>query len=287
MNEISTLVLKIGSFSNSVEMKKVLFPNSQSKYEYDLEKGGNVSNDNNDVEFNTHSSSDTIENDVAFSIVSEDSQDSNSDTDSDQEEEDDPDKLILAEEGLSKKLSKKVNKGIGIHNDHPIHSSPTSPNRKRKKKEPLGQLDENNNFTQGYQNSMVATRIRKVLGSSILDLRNSHDLTQRRRSYQKKNYDSDSDSDSSLEDSIRRLSQTDTTWFNGCGFKITLDTSIFFSQLIIAILGLVFCIIKLSTSDSCDVTQIYAPIFTAILGYFFASPLKNFQTETKKKLKKK
>lgn len=143
--------------------------------------------------------------------------------------------------------------------------------------------NEDNNLTQQYQNNMVATNIRKILGNSILDLRHTHELTQRRRASQNKKYDSDSDSDSTLEDSIRKIAETDTTWFQGCGFRMTLDTSIFFSQVLIALIALIFCIIKLSTSNSCDVTQIYAPIMTAILAYFFASPIKDLFKKNKKK----
>lgn len=142
------------------------------------------------------------------------------------------------------------------------------------------------NFEQQYRKNGIATSVKNVLGSSIMDLRNIHTYHQKKRANKKTTYDSDSDSESELEDSIRRLADMDTTWFHGCGFKITLDTSIFFSQFTIALIGLIFCIIKLWSSDSCDITQTYAPIFTAILGYFFASPLKEFYKKNKSNNKK-
>ena len=159
-----------------------------------------------------------------------------------------------------------------------LSSSGVSPSSSSSQTDPDSDLfnNNNNNFENQYRNNRVGSSVHKALGHSIMDLRNIHTISQRRRANTRKTYDSDSDSESDLEETIRKLAERDTTWFHGCGFKITLDTSIFFSQFTIAIIGLIFCIIKLASSDSCDVTQIYAPIFTAILGYFFASPLKEF-----------
>ena len=153
---------------------------------------------------------------------------------------------------------------------------------KRKKRRPIYKQDKGEDVE---SSDMVARSVKEVLGSSIMDLRNVHALRQRRHAEEKDDFESDSDSEASLEDSLRQLSQQDTTWFDGCGLHLTLDTSIFFSQILVTFLMLIFCIIKLISSDDCSVQGTYAPILTAILGYYFSKPLSNLKQKLKNKIK--
>lgn len=134
-------------------------------------------------------------------------------------------------------------------------------------------------------NDVVSRGVHNILGSSIMDLRHLHNLRQERKKQQKSSYDSDSDSENTLEESLSQLSNEDLTWFRGCGFHLTIDTSILFSQILIALILIIFCVFKLLSSDDCSVQGTYAPILTGIIGYFFSKPLSIFKNKIKTRFK--
>ncbi len=120
---------------------------------------------------------------------------------------------------------------------------------------------------QQYQSNMVANSIHTLMGGSIMDLRQMHSLRQRQRTSALE-YNSDSDSETELEEKIRALAEEDDVWFKGCGLRLTIDTSIFFTQNSVILVVMIFCIIKLFLSDACDIMTTYVPILSAILSYF-------------------
>jgi len=113
--------------------------------------------------------------------------------------------------------------------------------------------------------------IERIVGGSVTDLRGEYDRNQRDLAAERYDHESDSDSDDEVSDRIRYLAEEDTTWFRGCGFKFTLDSSILATQIIVGSIIIIFCILKLWSTNDCSVMSTYAPLLSAIVMYFLSN----------------
>lgn len=116
----------------------------------------------------------------------------------------------------------------------------------------------------------VTIAVEKIFDGSIANLRNNFRKKEQISASERNDHESDSDSDSEFSDRIRHLAEEDTTWFKGCGFKFTLDTSIFITQIMVGSIIAIFCMLKLWTTDDCSVMSTYAPLLSAIVMYFLS-----------------
>lgn len=84
--------------------------------------------------------------------------------------------------------------------------------------------------------------------------------------------DSDSDSDDDTEYILKDIAKDDIVWFERFGFKLSINSSLVFTQISIGIIMIFFCLYKLIKNDNCETTSVYAPLLTAIIGYFLPNP---------------
>ncbi len=71
---------------------------------------------------------------------------------------------------------------------------------------------------------------------------------------------------------VEESADDDNTW-KSCG-NCTVDkrSTVFFSQLTIAITVIIFCIAQLSLSDSCEKDSLYSGILMLVVGVYLPSP---------------
>lgn len=116
----------------------------------------------------------------------------------------------------------------------------------------------------------VGVVVEKIVGRSVMDLRDIYHRNQRVRAAERDDHESDSDSEDEISDRIRYLAEEDTTWFKGCWFKFTLDSSIRATQITVGSVVIIFCILKLWSTDDCSIMSTYAPLLSAIVMYFLS-----------------
>ena len=64
----------------------------------------------------------------------------------------------------------------------------------------------------------------------------------------------------------------DNTWQSCSGCTLDKRATIFFSQLLIALIIILFCIYQLIHSESCERDSLYSSILTLVLGVFLPNP---------------
>jgi len=108
-----------------------------------------------------------------------------------------------------------------------------------------------------------------IIGRSIKTLRNRYIKNQIDRRTQRSDYDSDSDSDDNFSDIIKHIAKENTVWCTGCGCKLTIDTTIYFVQIMMGLIIMLYCMIRLWGNKDCEIQSTYVPLLTAIIGYVF------------------
>ena len=63
----------------------------------------------------------------------------------------------------------------------------------------------------------------------------------------------------------------DNTW-DSCCFRLDRRAAMFFSQLFISLLVMVFCLYQLLTKSSCETDALYSGLLTLILGVYLPQP---------------
>lgn len=63
-----------------------------------------------------------------------------------------------------------------------------------------------------------------------------------------------------------------STMWRSCCFTLDRHATVFFSQLVVCIMVISFCMYQLVNSDSCERDQLYSSILTLILGVLIPSP---------------
>ena len=79
---------------------------------------------------------------------------------------------------------------------------------------------------------------------------------------------SDSDSDDDVETVLKNIGSDDIYWFSGLGFKLRIEDSLFFTQVVIALTVIGFSIYQIVIDP--DNSSNYTSLISAVMGYFFA-----------------
>ena len=68
------------------------------------------------------------------------------------------------------------------------------------------------------------------------------------------------------------VNKQETSEWKSCCLIIDKNATIFFSQLSIAMITLIFCIVQLSLSNTCERDSLYSGILTLVIGVYIPTP---------------
>tara|TARA_R110000787_G_scaffold1972_2_gene8207 strand:+ start:3785 stop:4120 length:336 start_codon:yes stop_codon:yes gene_type:complete len=77
---------------------------------------------------------------------------------------------------------------------------------------------------------------------------------------------------SSVSDHDLRIKKYDDHWESCCGIILDRRATVFFSQLVIASVVIIFCIYQLINSITCEADSLYSGMLTLIIGIYLPSP---------------
>jgi len=71
---------------------------------------------------------------------------------------------------------------------------------------------------------------------------------------------------------LQEIDADENHLWKSCCFELDRHATVFFSQLIVCILVISFCMYQLLHSKSCETDQLYSSILTLVLGVLIPSP---------------
>ena len=76
-----------------------------------------------------------------------------------------------------------------------------------------------------------------------------------------------------MSNSTLDVSSPEAVSLRSCCFELDRKATVYFSQLIICVMLMVFCMVQLVMKDECEAQQIYIGLLTMVIGLVLPSPM--------------